>query len=73
MSLSKQQAIEIIERVPVGGAQFYSIVVGGFFFNALSVWYLFSYGKWVEYVGFVKTKNAGLMPMHEILAVAEGV
>jgi hypothetical protein len=73
MSLSKQQAIDIIEREPVGGAGYYSAYTGGFYIALLGNWFVFSLfqGKWVKCQISTKTKDT-LTPMHELLAVAEG-
>ena len=66
--MNKQQAIEIIEREPVGGAQFYSDYTDRFFIKSGRKWSRFNGDEWVvhKYVPY------SVKPMHEILEIALG-
>lgn len=54
--MNKQQAIEIIEREPVGGAKFYD-TKNDRFYSRFGEWYRFNGDEWV---------------MHELLEIALG-
>lgn len=73
MSISKQQAIDIIERDPVGGAHYYNHNTG-LFYNEFNGVMLFFAGVWVKSVSFAcgEIEKSELTPMHELLAIAEG-
>lgn len=68
--MNKQQATEIIEREPVGGAQFYSPVRDRFYNHICGEWYRFG-AKWIECIPLRSTIEK-MIPMHEILEIALG-
>lgn len=68
--MNKQQAIEIIEREPVGGAQFYNLQSKMFFKSFSAKWYLFD-GEWKRCITNFTAKRS-MMKMHEILEIALG-
>ena len=69
MNLSKQQAIDIIEREPVGGAHYY--LDGKFYSKCKGMLFVFDGNWWVD--AFLPLKQfESLTPMHELLAIAEG-
>jgi len=71
--MNKQQAIEIIEREPVGVAQFYSTHAGRFFNKYNNLWYAFfvKANEWVVCDPHISTLHT-MKPMHEILEIALG-
>ncbi len=68
--MNKQQAIEIIEREPVGGAQYYSPVRSRFYNFVCCDWYRFG-DEWIECIPLHSTIEK-MIPMHEILEIALG-
>ena len=68
--MTQDEAKAIIEREPVGGAQFYSYYTDRFFSKIVNVWYYFD-GQWNPCQPHIRTEN-NLKPMHEILAIALG-
>ena len=71
MSLSKQQALDIIEREPVGGAQFYNEHTDLFYSEFNGVMFFFI-EEWVISITWACGELEELTPMHELLAIAEG-
>ena len=65
--MTQDEAKAIIEREPVGVANFYSKQSGMFYMKVVGSWYVFS-GEWV----LSEKPNCILKPMHEILAIALG-
>ena len=72
MSLSKQQAIDIIEREPVGGAQFYNPNNDRFYSRYNGDWYRFDGDEWVMHKYVLYSARVNFNPMHELLAIAGG-
>ncbi len=68
--MNKQQAIEIIEREPVGGAQFYVPRTDAFYMKVSGALFEFS-GSWVKPCLYI-TRESEMIPMHEILEIALG-
>jgi hypothetical protein len=70
--MNKQQAIEIIEREPVGGAQFYDTKNDRFYSRYCNEWYRFDGDEWVMHRYVLYSARLKFKPMHEILGIALG-
>ncbi len=70
--MNKQQAIEIIEREPVGGAQFYELEKGKFYSRYGCDLYVYNLDGWDLHTTDAAITVLPLKPMHEILEIALG-
>ena len=68
--MTQDEAKAIIEREPVGGAQFYSSTTCSFYNHVLGEWFRFE-DEWFSCRPWHSTISK-MKPMHEILAMALG-
>lgn len=70
--MNKQQAIEIIEREPMGGAQYYDTKNDRFYIKFSGKWYRFNGDEWVMHKYVLYSARLNFKPMHEILEISLG-
>lgn len=70
--MNKQQATEIIEREPAGGAKFYDTKNDRFYSRFGGDWYVFDCDEWIMHKYVIYSARLNFKPMHEILEIALG-
>lgn len=69
--MTPQQALDIINREPTGGAHYYSTARDRFYNNHGDDWFAYHDGEWHYHTTILRSTRESLIPMWKLLEIVE--